>query len=69
MMLHFWILLFINKFSGHFCLSSFHALYLASILACIFCIVHGLGTLKVARKIQVTGSLKVDDLFIANSWV
>ena len=35
-------------FKFHFYLSSFHVLYFMSIVVCIFCIVHDLGTLGVA---------------------
>ena len=35
----------------------------------ISCIVYDLGALKVARKIQVMGSLQVDDLFTTDLWV
>ena len=55
-------------FQFHFYLSLFHVLYFMSILACIFCIIRDLGTLGVAQKIQVMGSLQIDDLFIVDSW-
>ena len=38
-------------FQFHFYLSLFHALYIMSILAYIFCIVHDLGALGVIQKI------------------
>ena len=56
-------------FQFHFYLSLFHVLYIMSIFTYIFCIVRDLGELGVARKIQVTSSLQIDDLFIANPWV
>ena len=50
-------------FQFQFYLSLFHVLYFMSILACIFCIVLDLGTLGVAQKIYVMGSLQINDLF------
>ena len=50
-------------FQFHFYLSLFHALHFISILACIFCVVHDLGALGVARNIQVMDSLQINDLF------
>ena len=32
------------------------------------CIIHELGVLGIAQKIQVMGSLQVDELFITSSW-
>ena len=40
-----------------------------SILAYIFYIVCDLGALGVAQKIQVIGSLQLDDLFIVGLWI
>ena len=37
-----------------------------SILAYIFCIAHYLSELGVALKIQIMGSLQIDDLFIVD---
>ena len=34
---------------------------------CIYCIIHDLGALRVAQKIQVIGFLQVDDLFTVGS--
>ena len=34
---------------------------------CISCIIHDLGALRVAQKIQVIGFLQVDDLFTVGS--
>ena len=34
----------------------------------ISCIVHNLGILGVAQKIQVIGSMQVDELFTVGSW-
>ena len=44
-------------FQFHFYLSLSHALHFISILVYIFCIVHDLDILGVARKIEVMGSL------------
>ena len=58
-----------NKVLVHFYLSYFHALYLVSTPTYIFCIVHDLGAIGVAWKIQVMDSLQIDDLFMIDSWV
>ena len=51
-----------NEVPIHFYLSYFHALYLVSTLACIFCIICHLGALGVAHNIQVIR-------FLANRWL
>ena len=66
--MHIFIIYFHNALD-HFYLSYFHELYLASTLTNIFCIVRDFSALGITRKIQITGSLQVDDLFTIDSWV
>ena len=40
-----------------------------SIHTYITCIVNDLGTLKIAQRIQIMGSLQDDKLFIVGSWI
>ena len=65
-----WIFYYLfNKVPIHFYPSYFHALYLVSTLVCIFCIVCDLDALGATLKIQITGSLQIDDLFTTSSRV
>ena len=44
-------IIYLMMFQFHFYLSLFHVLYFMSMLVCIFCIIHELGTLRIAQKI------------------